>query len=101
MWLTPAKESLREIAIYYKKEYGEKPAKKVVSDITTSGNKLKYFPEMAAIEPLLKNRTKTYRSLVIKKTYKVIYYIDRNIIYIADIWDCRQSPKTNTSKIKG
>jgi hypothetical protein len=26
------------------------------------------------------------------KHYKVIYYVEKNVIYIATIWDCRQNP---------
>lgn len=99
-WLTRAKASLKEIAKYNEKEYSEQSAKKIVSEITLDVNKLKKFPELAAIEPLLKHRVKTYRSLVIAKNYKAVYYIDGEIIYISQIWDCRQSPKTNLKKVK-
>lgn len=47
---------------------------------------------MAPIEPLLQERKEVFRSLVVRKNYKVIYYIQNTIIYIADIWDCRQDP---------
>jgi len=100
IWLEPAKESLRAIRNYYKKEYSIKSAKKIVTQINSSVNLLKNFPEMASIEPLLVDEPLAYRSLVATRTYKVIYYVENNKIYIFDIWDCRQAPESNVKKIK-
>lgn len=99
-WLAPSRKSLKDIVAYYKKEHAENAALKIVTEIRTSVEKLKEFPELAAVEPLLKNRTKVYRSLVATKTYKVVYYIENETINISDIWDCRQSPETNKKKVK-
>ena len=99
-WLAPAKESLKNISSYYKKEYTPKAAFKIITEIRLSVNKLKEFSELAAIETLLEGRTKTYRSLVVSKTYKVVYFIENKTVYVADIWDCRQHPETNKRKIK-
>lgn len=99
-WLAPAKESLKEIADYYKREYSESAARKIVSQIRIAVEKLKDFPEMAAVEPLLEGEPLIYRSLVIRNTYKVIYSISIDMLYIYDIWDCRQAPETNVKKVK-
>jgi addiction module RelE/StbE family toxin len=56
--------------------------------------RLKNFPQMAAIEPVLSNYSETFRSLVIKKTYKIIYYIENGTVHIVSVWDCRQNPDT-------
>jgi len=47
---------------------------------------------MAPIEPLLSEFSELYRSLVIRKTYKVVYYIADDIIFIVAVFDCRQNP---------
>ena len=49
-------------------------------------------PKMAAIESLLEDFPHTYRSLVVMRKYKVIYFIENEIIHISAIWDCRQNP---------
>lgn len=92
-WSDKAKKRLREIFYYYEKEASEHKALEIVQKITSSVTPLLEFPEMAAIEPLLKSRRKIYRSLVISKTYKVVYFIENEMVNIATIWDCRQSPK--------
>lgn len=91
-WLLPAKESLKEIVDYYKEGYGINTARRIANQLKKSSKKLKRFPQMAAIEPLLKDEPIVYRSLVVTKNYKVIYYIGENTIYVYDIWDCRQNP---------
>ena len=99
-WLGPAKQSLKEIADYYKKEYNKSSARKVVKQIRTAVESLKDFPQVAAVELLLENEPLIYRSLVVTSTYKVIYYVSSDTIYIYDIWDCRQAPETNIKKLK-
>lgn len=78
----------------------EHAAIKLYNDFLDEIERLRSFPEMAAIEPVLDNEPQKFRALVVKHNYKVIYYIQRDTIYIAAIWDCRQNPKTNKKKIK-
>lgn len=47
---------------------------------------------MASVEQLLDGEPEMFRSLVVLRRYKVIYYVTDETIYVADIWDCRQDP---------
>lgn len=78
----------------------ESAAIKIHQEILSSVKPLKDFPEMAQREQLLAQKETVYRSLVILKHFKVIYSVSKYNIYIVDVWDCRQSPKTNVKKIK-
>ena len=49
-------------------------------------------PKMAAIELLLEEFPCEYRSLVVMKKYKVVYFIKDEIVHISAIWDCRRNP---------
>ena len=40
------------------------------------------------------NRVREYRSIVVGTLNKIIYYVDSDVIYIADFWDVRREPKT-------
>ena len=42
---------------------------------------------------------KLYRSIVATKYNKIIYFIDGDTIYIADLWDTRREPDTLISKL--
>ena len=52
------------------------------------------------VEPLLANRTHLYRSVVINKLNKLIYYIENETIIIADFWDTRREPKEQANQIR-
>ena len=69
-------------------------AKDIYNDILDESAMLARFPRMAPIEPLLSQFSKEYRSLVIRRNYKVVYYIDcETTIYIVAVFDCRQNPE--------
>lgn len=89
-----AENRLKEIHAYYK-EKSELAADRILSDIYDALIPLKDFPQMAAIEPLLADFPITFRSLVVRSIFKVIYFIDeeKKVINIATIWDCRQDEK--------
>jgi len=55
--------------------------------------RLRDFPQIAPIEPELIGYAHTYRSLVVKKSYKVVYYIENDAVNISALFDCRQDPQ--------
>jgi plasmid stabilization system protein ParE len=91
-WTAKAKQQLKNIFDYYAEVAGRKIAKRIVAEISDTTKLLANFPQMAAVEPVLSGFTKTFRSLVVKKTHKVIYYVEGEKIYISAVWDCRQDP---------
>jgi plasmid stabilization system protein ParE len=72
----------------------EKSAINLYNNILDEIERLRFFPQIAAIESILSDFPETFRSLVVKKTYKVIYFVKNETIYIVAIWDCRQNPNT-------
>lgn len=48
-------------------------------------------PLMGKIEPVLARLKTKYRTIVIIKTYKMVYYVNEDNINIVAIWNCRQS----------
>lgn len=60
---------------------------------------LKEMPEAVSLEPLLRHRALPYRSIVINKLNKLIYYIDNETIIIADFWDTRREPNKQADQI--
>ncbi|MCL2650552.1 MAG: type II toxin-antitoxin system RelE/ParE family toxin [Candidatus Azobacteroides sp.] len=60
---------------------------------------LKKQPYMAALVPLLAERAYPYRGLVVRRSFKVIYYVENDTIMIADVWDCRQDPVKHTENL--
>ena len=98
IWLPLAEEALDNIFRFYE-EKSLQAARRIISDILDSTRRLTDYPEMAPIEHILENHPNVFRSLVVRKTYKVVYYIAGNYIFIADIWDCRQNPVSLQNRI--
>lgn len=100
LWLELAEEDLDSIYHFYAKDKSVKASNKIYNEILDATETLADFPKMASIELDLSEDGDEYRSLVVGKYFKVIYFIEDDSIYIAAVWDCRQSPNTNISKIK-
>ena len=93
IWKEPARRRLDDL---YEFIAGGNPraAAKIYNDIVDETALLSEFPQMAAVEPLLGRMDKIFRSLVVARAYKVVYYIDEaaNEIAVIEVWDCRQDP---------
>jgi plasmid stabilization system protein ParE len=93
-WTEKAEERLDEIYAYYSLK-SKKVSMKIVREIKSAVDPLAGFPQMAAIDPLLSDLPKSFRSLIVRRIYKIVYYIDDigEKINIVTVWDCRQDDK--------
>jgi plasmid stabilization system protein ParE len=98
IWLPLAENALSSIYRFYK-EKSENAAIKIISDIRQATNRLAEQPEMSFREPLLAHRPEIFRSLIVRKKYKIVYYSNKDTIYIADVWDSRQDPKNLRNRL--
>ena len=86
---------LEDIYQYYLSK-SEQVAVDIYNQILEEIEILKKQPYVATIEPLLLGRIYPYRGLIVRRLFKVIYYVENETIIVADIWDCRQDPATHT-----
>ena len=100
LWLELAEEDVESIYQFYAKDKSIKAANRIYNDILDATDSLADFPQMASIEPELSDDGEEFRSLVVRKHFKIIYFIESDSIYIAAVWDCRQNPQTNVNKIR-
>jgi plasmid stabilization system protein ParE len=91
--LPKALDRLEEIYSFIQ-SVSEIAAIRIYNDMLDEIGKLKFFPRLAAAEPLLADCGKIFRSLIVMKHYKVVYYVEEaeNTAYVATVWDCRQNP---------
>ena len=61
---------------------------------------LRHSPNLGSVDPLFRDRPIAYRSIVINGLSKQVYFIDGDIIYIADFWDVRREPETFAAQVK-
>jgi len=92
--LPKALSRLDEIFDWIKTTNNENTAIKVYNSILDELEILEKQPKIAAIEPALEDLPKQFRSLIINRKYKAVYYIEepKDTIFVTTIWDCRKNP---------
>lgn len=68
-------------------------AVKVYNNILDEIEILMSFPQIARQEESLKGLGVEFRSLVVLRRYKVVYFIEEGTVYIFMVWDCRRNPE--------
>lgn len=99
LWTDTAEQQLLEIFNYYTETVSINVAKKIVDEIVDETIYLEKHPNAGQEEILLKKRKFSYRYIV-KGNYKIIYWIEGEVVNIATVFDCRQNPKKLKRKIK-
>jgi plasmid stabilization system protein ParE len=84
-------ERLKEIYLYYKREASIAIAKRIKDDILKRIKTLKDYKELGPIDEHLVKLGLDHRKLT-EGNYKIVYRIEKNIIFITDIFDSRQDP---------
>ena len=98
-WTPLALAELQKTTRYISKEFGKTAKSKFINEVSSITQMIGNEPYAGKIEPTLENRAKTYRSFVVSKLNKIIYYIEDNHIEIADFWALRQNPETLSNRI--
>ena len=100
VWLDEAKVLFKEAISFGFLAFGEKAVIRFVDEVQRTNERLSVFPRLGKIEPALRGLKREYRSLVVHKNYKVIYYIDDDMVFIASFWSTRCNPNSLLSGIK-
>ena len=95
-----AKEQIRQIAKYIRKEFGKDRRDEFMKEVRQTRRLIEGSPNIGPVEPLLANRAVMYRSYVMNRLNKIVYYIDVDIIYIVAFWDVRRDPVTLAGEVK-
>lgn len=51
-------------------------------------------------EHLFAHRKQTYRSLIVRRLNKIVYYVKGDTLHIAAFWDTRREPKSQARQTK-
>lgn len=85
-------EDNRFECLYIFREFGRKAAEEFEQDITKWETRIAANPGLAHQEPLLKERNKLYRGLIVSKHSKLIFYVEDDVVYIAAFGTCVVNP---------
>lgn len=99
-WKRAARKNARSIYAWYKKEMGLRAADKFMNGILDTVNLLALNPNMGFAEPETETCKRNYRSFVEHKNHKILYYVEKNCIHIADIWPNSQNPVDISKRLK-
>ena len=93
--LPRAKEEVKRMADYANTRWNRRVGRNVLQNFRKNMALLAHQPWLGCLEPLLSDRARAYRSLVIHKHCKVVYFVDEeaDTLVIADVWDTRREPK--------
>ena len=91
-WTQTALNHLEDIFEYHKYNASINIARKLVKKLVDSTIQLQKSPKIGRVEELLKHRKYEYRFIVVGN-YKIIYWVEDNLIKIAAVFDTRQNPE--------
>ena len=100
IWAEEAFRAWQDTIDYIFQEFGVRAAEKFYKKTEECQDNLSISPLIGKKEPLLKNRSRSYRSLVINKHSKLVYYIENETINIVDFWDTRREPTQQAKKLE-
>lgn len=93
LWTPLAIMRHRQIYDYLATNFGRRSAIKYIKDVAKIEKMLIKNPFIGSREKLLDDNNIEYRSLNINDINKIVYYIDKQNIYIVSIWNMRRNPE--------
>ena len=92
-WSERALIEVTHISDYILDVFGFTANEDFLNSLQETSNLLKSNPMLGRIESLLQHLPIQYRSIVVHRHAKLIYYLNNDIIRIAAVWDTRREPK--------
>ena len=93
LWHKRAADALHQVEEYVLCAFGEKVRFEFMNEIENAVLALADTPTIGRIDPLFAHRKKEYRSIIVRKLNKIVYYVNDDAIHIAAFWDTRREPK--------
>ncbi|NDV81640.1 type II toxin-antitoxin system RelE/ParE family toxin [Bacteroides sp. 51] len=92
-WSPRAEMDLTRIHTWYAQQAGLKTADRILYDIWSSAELLRTHPNLGYLEPLLESFPQSFRTCIDAPNYKIIYWVEDDIVKVATVFDCRQRPE--------
>ena len=99
-WTDKAMAHFLRTTHYLTAEFGRKAAGKFEKNIAEWEALIACNPGIGPREPLLAHRAEGFRSVVIHKNCKLVYYVEGDTLYIAALWDTRREPRLQADNTK-
>lgn len=91
-WSAFSQSEYLKALTYVYGEFGLKAAEELQANVNRWIKRISCNPEISAPEEFLKNEARIYRSKIVGKHNKLVYWYDSTTVYISDFWDMRRDP---------
>ena len=91
-WNERARKALRNTAHYILFHFGRKSNEEFLRKVYQTERLLEWNPNLGPAEPYIADAPVLYRSIVVNRLNKIIYWINDDVIEIVDFWDTRREP---------
>jgi plasmid stabilization system protein ParE len=99
-WSKKAGDAVVQTSVYILDKFGPKASEEFLQEVQHVSDLLESNPCLGPVEPLLAQKSKPYRSVVLNHLNKIVYYIKGDTIRIVAFWDTRREPKAQADKLK-
>ena len=100
IWLPQAKKQLRQTAQYIRQEFGARYRDDFMDEVHHASTLIGQNAHLGKAEPLLANYPVLYRSLVVNRLNKIVYFTNNDHIEVVAFWDVRREPKKLAEQVK-
>ncbi len=99
-WDDMAKAAVLETARSIQRHFGARSCKELLGEIRRTERLLRQNPNLGPKEPLLEDATVEYRSIVVNRLNKLVYWINGDVIEVVDFWELRRNPEALAAQVK-
>ena len=99
-WNERARIALRNTARYILTNFGRKINEAFLRKVYQTERLLEQNPNLGPAEPFLAEAPVLYRSIVVNRLNKMVYWINDDVIEVVDFWDTRREPTGQAEQIE-
>lgn len=94
-WHKRAAAQLHQVEGYVLRDFGERIRQEFMDDMEQAVLALADMPTMG-----IAHRKQEYRSIIVRRMNKVVYYVKGDTLHIVAFWDTRREPKNQAMQTR-
>ena len=99
-WHKRAVAQLHQVEDYVFRDFGERIRQEFMDEVEQAVLSLARMPSMGQLDPLFAHRKQAYRSIIVRRLNKVVYYVKDDTLHIAAFWDTRREPRNQVRQTR-
>ena len=91
-WHKRAYFAFHQVEEYILEKFGEQTRQEFMDEVDRAVLALAEMPTIGKLDPLFAHRRQAYRSIIVRRLNKIVYFVKDDTIHIAAFWDTRREP---------